>query len=144
MLCRGVEVAIGKNWGVAAFLCLDPADTKGLVASTCLGMLLGEGLAASPFFIIFGWRPNIRKKGLTLVLLETVVLISNKTPSMQSSQSSPFLSMTFLRMLKRKEITVIGPTCTNQKNCKISGKGQYKKGQGANFNRFFSLLLFKI
>ena len=50
LLGTGVEVAIGKN----AFLCLDPADTEGLVASTCLGVLLGEGLVASSSFIMFG------------------------------------------------------------------------------------------
>ena len=46
-----------------------------------------------------GWRPNIVKKQLNLVVLETLVkLMANKAPSMKSSQSFPFSSMPFLRM----------------------------------------------
>ena len=46
-----------------------------------------------------GWRPNIIKKQLNLVVLETLVkLMANNSPSMKSSQSFPFSSMPFLRM----------------------------------------------
>ena len=46
-----------------------------------------------------GWRPNIVKKQLNLVVLETLIkLMANKAPSMKSSQSFPFSSTPFLRM----------------------------------------------
>ena len=47
-----------------------------------------------------------------MVVLETLVLITNKAPLMKSSQTFSFSSLTFLRMLnERKDITVIEPAC---------------------------------
>ena len=52
-LCKHEVYGLGMRlgWHLAASLCLDPADTEGLVASTFLGMRLSWGLVASPLFL---------------------------------------------------------------------------------------------
>lgn len=88
-----------------------------------------------------GWRPNI-KKGLNLVVLETLVLMANRQGAIDEviPAVSRFQPWAYWGMLnKRKDITFWA--FLHQKNNKIADKGQYKNVRGPNFTRIFSLLL---
>ena len=84
-----------------------------------------------------GWRPNIVKKQLNLVVLETLVkLMANKAPSMKSSQSFLFSSMPFLRMSSycfRPESDILSLTSVSLYpdpiGCKIGKKSVWWKGK---------------
>ena len=84
-----------------------------------------------------GWRPNIVKKQLNLVVLETLVkLMANKAPSVKSSQSFPFSSIAFLRMSSycfRPESDIVSLTLVSLYpdpiGCKIGKKSVWWKGK---------------
>ena len=94
-----------------------------------------------------GWRPNIIKKQLNLMVLETLVkLMANKAPSMKSSQSFPFSSMSFLRMSSycfRTESDILSLTLVSlypdPSGCIIGKKTYGKEENGGRKGSWFHL-----